>query len=476
MSKSTVLMWFRRDLRLEDNLALQAAINSGARVIPLFILDPLILNSDYVSVPRLQFLLNGLQALDDSLRSYQSRLLIRQGNPFEVLQDLVQRYEAKAVYFNRDYSPYARQRDAKIEGNLEVETYRFDDAVLHQPGTVMKKDGDPYTVFTPFKKQLLTLEREPVASGYLERGDFYPFEENDVQSIPTIEDLGFKATIPLPDSGEKAGMKRLNQFLEDHIYHYGESRNRLVAEPWTDTKAGSSYLSPYLHLGMVSPRQVYWAAREAYRKAPHKTGRQSIEIFISEIIWREFYMHILFHFPHVMHGNFRPEYDNLAWENDISGLEAWKNGMTGYPVVDAAMRQLKAIGWMPNRARMIVASFLTKDLLIHWQKGERHFMKYLIDGDPAANNGGWQWAAGTGTDAQPYFRIFNPISQSKKFDPDGDYIRHWIPELQDVDTSFIHTPWTMDNPPLDYPAPIIDHQFARQRTLAAFKAIKEAKK
>jgi deoxyribodipyrimidine photo-lyase len=190
---------------------------------------------------------------------------------------------------------------------------------------------------------------------------------------------------------------------------------------------------------------------------------------VSELVWREFYVHILYHFPHVLKRNFRDNYEHVEWRDAPDELQAWKDGLTGYPVVDAAMRQLTAMGWMPNRARMIVASFLCKDLMIHWQEGERYFMQWLIDGDPAANNGGWQWTAGVGTDAQPYFRIFNPVSQSQKFDPDGTYIRRWIPELRDVPAKYIHAPWEMDTPPVDYPAPIVDHDFARERTLAAFK-------
>ena len=194
--------------------------------------------------------------------------------------------------------------------------------------------------------------------------------------------------------------------------------------------------------------------------------------WINELIWREFYMHILYHFPHVDRGNFRSEYDALPWRDAPDDLQAWKEGQTGYPIIDAAMRQLAQTGWMPNRARMIVASFLTKDLLIHWQEGERHFLHWLIDGDPAANNGGWQWAAGTGTDAQPYFRIFHPVSQSHKYDPNGDYIRRWIPELRDVPARSIHAPWQMASPPPHYPQPIVDHALARERTLAVFKSLK----
>ena len=230
------------------------------------------------------------------------------------------------------------------------------------------------------------------------------------------------------------------------------------------------FLSPYLRLGMLSPRQVFWAARDRIANSQQTSLRQSIETFLDQLIWREFFMHILFHFPGVRSGNFRREYDSLKWRDAPAELEAWQHGRTGYPLVDAAMRQLRAIGWMPNRARMIGASFLSKHLLIHWSAGEAHFMRHLLDGDPAANNGGWQWAAGTGCDAQPYFRIFNPVLQSKKFDKAGDYIRHWLPELRGLPERFLHEPWKLESNALAYPAPIVDHREARERALRAFRA------
>ncbi len=467
MSKP-VLMWFRRDLRLRDNLALQAAMHSGAPVIPVFILDPAILHSDKTRSPRLSFMLNALKALDGNLREYGTRLLIEHGDPVQVLSQLLDRFDATMIYFNRDYTPYARRRD----NALAVPHTSLDDAVLHAPGTVMKTDGNPYVVFTPFKKQFLRLQHPLVVNDYLDAGRFWHIEANS-SPVPTIIDLGFPESFPLPETSEKAALHRLRIFTHDAIYVYKDTRNRLVADPWHDKRPGSSYLSPYLRFGLLSPRQAYAAAQEAALKAPDQESQQSVESFISELIWREFYIHIMYHFPYVTHSSFQRKYDALGWQNDPRLLQAWKDGRTGYPVVDAAMRQLKAIGWMPNRARMTVASFLTKDLLIDWRQGERHFMHYLIDGDPAANNGGWQWAAGTGTDAQPYFRVFNPVSQSKNYDPDGSYIRHWVPELTDVPDRYIHTPWQMPNPPADYPPPIVEHQVARQRALEMYKAVRK---
>jgi len=255
--------------------------------------------------------------------------------------------------------------------------------------------------------------------------------------------------------------------VSNRIYKYGVGRNRLAAELDRDSLPGTSFLSADLHLGLLSIRETYQAAERTRANADDDLARKSVDAWIGELAWREFYQHVLFHFPHITQGSFRSEYDSLEWRDVPDELQAWKDGQTGYPVVDAAMRQLQKTGWIPNRARMIVASFLTKDLLIDWREGERHFMRWLVDGDLAANNGGWQWTAGTGTDAQPYFRIFNPVSQSRKFDADGAYIRRWVPELRSVPDIFVHAPWEMEQPPADYPLPIVDHSFARQRALDA---------
>ena len=473
MSEQVVIHWFRRDLRLADNLALQAATASGARVLPVFIFDPAILESAYTGVPRVAFMLNALVSLDESLRTYGSRLVIRHGNPLEVLPGLVRVFEARAVYFNRDCTPFARRRDEAAASALHVPVHGFDDAVLRAPGTVKKTNGDPYVVYTPFQNQwrALPAPAKPSCQSH-SMGSFLSF--TDETRLPDLAGLDFGPTIPVPDASETIASRLLEAFAGGPIYHYNDTRNSLVIDPFADDPpVGTSYLSPYLRFGLLSPRQVYWAAQEALDHAPPGEGpRRSVVTWVNELIWREFYIHVLYHFPHVLHGNFRPEYDRLVWRDAPDELDAWKEGWTGYPVVDAAMRQLTQIGWISNRARMIVASFLTKDLLIDWRHGERFFMQWLIDGDPAANNGGWQWAAGTGTDAQPYFRIFNPVAQSETFDPVGAYIRHWVPELRDVPARFIHTPWEMDDPPAGYPAPLVDHALARARTIQAHKAVK----
>ncbi|MBZ0291149.1 MAG: DNA photolyase family protein [Anaerolineae bacterium] len=468
---SPVIHWFRRDLRLGDNRALQAASESGASVIPVFIFDPALLHGSNASPPRTQFLLNALVSLDVSLRKQGSRLLIRQGNPLVVLPELVAETGALGLYFNRDYTPYALKRDQAITTQLSIPVHTYDDALLLAPGEVLKSDGKPFVVFTPFKKCWLSLPKPAMVSAprpdsFARISDFPALADT---AIPSLVDLRFAPTINVPDASESEAARRLDDFIIGRGKAYATRRNDLASDMSDDTCPGTSFLSPYLRFGMLSPRRAYWAAREAYQATGDHTEHESLETWVSELVWREFYMHILYHFPHVLKRNFRENYGHVEWRRAPDELQAWKDGQTGYPIVDAAMRQLQAMGWMPNRARMVVASFLCKDLLIHWREGERHFMNWLIDGDPAANNGGWQWTAGTGTDAQPYFRIFNPVSQSKKFDPDGVYIRRWIPELRDVPTRFIHAPWEMSTPPADYPAPIVEHDFARQRTLAAFK-------
>ncbi|NDJ76015.1 MAG: deoxyribodipyrimidine photo-lyase, partial [Chloroflexi bacterium] len=454
MAGPVVVHWFRRDLRLADNLALRAALDSGARIVPVFIFDPAILRSPRTGAPRLKFLLAGLRALDANLREHGSRLLIRHGDPRTVLPDLVRELGADGLDFNRDYSPFALRRDADVSAALDIPVHSFDDAVLRAPGDLMKDDGTPYTVYSPFKKRLRALEPplKPVSSA-IPAGQLLPAGQMlHSDEIPTLYDLGFEPTIAVPEAGEAAAQRALDVFLDGRVYDYKDTRNRLVINPFgDDPPVGASYLSHFFRLGMLSPRQAYWAGAEAIDHALDKDAAKSVSAWVDEVIWREFYMHILYHFPHVDRGNFRREYDALVWRDAPEEFVAWQEGRTGYPVVDAAMRQLRAIGWLPNRARMVVASFLTKDLFIHWQAGELHFMQWLIDGDPAANNGGWQWAAGTGTDAQPYFRIFNPISQGRKFDPDGDYVRYWVPELRDVPTATIHAPWEADDPPHDYP-------------------------
>jgi deoxyribodipyrimidine photo-lyase len=464
----TALWWLRRDLRLMDNQALSAALAHADRVIPVFVLDPTLLNSPYVGPKRVAFLLGGLRRLDEDLRTRGSRLIVRHGDPREELTVLMAECGAEAIFAEEDFTPYARQRDGGVAERLPL--HLVGGPIVHPPGTVLKAGGTPYTVFTPFSRRWRTLP-PPQAGVILLAPDWLPTPP-EVSSLPIPEEPALPSAVPFPP-GEAEAQRRLRAFVEvddPPIYRYAKARDRLDMD-------GTSRLSPYLHLGMLSARQAVVAALEATAAAPDAEARKGAETWLNELIWREFFVHILYHFPHVLQQSFRANLRVISWENDEGVFASWCEGRTGYPVVDAGMRQLAQTGWIHNRARMIVASFLVKDLLIDWRWGERYFMQHLVDGDSASNNGGWQWTAGTGTDAAPYFRVFNPTLQGKKFDPQGAYVRRWVPELVRVPDKFVHQPWKM---PLDvqekagcvigqgYPAPIVDHAWARERTLAAY--------
>jgi deoxyribodipyrimidine photo-lyase len=473
-----VIFWFRRDLRLTDNTALNAAVESGSPVIPLFILDPNLLCGERFSLRRLAFMLQGLRSLDRDLHKQGGRLHIRHGKPAEELTALIREIGATALYFNSDYSPYACQRDDILEQTLEIPAHRFSDQLIHAPDEITKGDGKPYSVFTPFRNVWETLPKTLPETTRL-NGRFFNSEILQVTPIPSLADLDFRDNIELPlEAGEAPAKTRLEAFVSRSLLKYAEIRNRLIPNPFDQSATllgspdGTSFLSPYIRFGMISPRQLYQAAQDMYPQAAHESERHSISAWISELAWRDFYMHILYHFPHVLDRSFQPLYDRVEWLNDKDDLQRWQHGQTGFPVVDAAMRQMNTLGWMHNRARMIVSSFMTKDLLIHWREGDVYFMRQLLDGDLPANNGGWQWAAGTGTDAQPYFRVFNPFTQSRQFDPEGAYIRYWVPELRDVPNKYIHTPWDMANPPRRYTARIVDHAAARARALDAFRKVR----
>ncbi|MDX9990656.1 MAG: deoxyribodipyrimidine photo-lyase [Anaerolineales bacterium] len=450
----TCLWWIRRDLRLSDNPALQAALKHGA-VIPVFILDPYLLERS--PARRQAFLLGGLAELDTELQKRGSGLVLRRGQPEIELLNLIIETGAQAIFAEEDYSPYARARDEQIAQALPL-TLVAGQTVQH-PASVLKPDGKPYTVFTPFSKTWKALLPSELAP--LPAPEHFPAVQR-----PESVSSGARALPPVEHfpPGEQEAQRRLKQFTNYPITNYHETRNRLDLE-------GSSALSPYIRFGMISLRQAAAAALNLQHAPADEKGPQT---WLNELIWREFYISILHHFPHVRTRAFNPALQNIPWRNDPAEFDAWKNSQTGIPVVDAAMRQLRATGWMHNRARMIVASFLVKDLLINWQWGERWFMDNLLDGDPAANNGGWQWTAGTGTDAAPYFRIFNPVLQSAKFDPDGNYIRKWLPELAHLSAPEIHAPWQKGIHIAGYPPkPIVDRAEARQQTLNAYKLAKE---
>ena len=441
-------------------------------MLPVFILDPALLRSPYVGKKRLAFLMGGLRALDAELRARGSCLIVREGRPAEELAQLQAETGAAAVFAETDVSPYARRRDAEVASRLTLRLYGG--LTLTPPEAIRKKDGAPYVVFTPFSQAWKALPA-PTGQEVLPAPARIPTPPGILGRLPEITTPDGETTSDvLFPPGEAEAQRRLEQFVERALCAYAFDRDRMDLD-------GTSKLSPYLRFGMLSVREAAAATLEARQQARRCDAVRGAETWLSELLWREFYSYILYHFPHVRAGSFRSEYDAIIWRNDPEEFRAWQKGRTGYPVVDAAMRQLAATGWMHNRARMIVASFLTKDLLIDWRWGERHFMQQLLDGDPASNNGGWQWTAGTGTDAAPYFRIFNPVLQGEKFDPEGDYVRRWVPELARIPAQYIHRPWTLSDMQqreyggrigVDYPAPIVDHAAARERTLAAYKAAK----
>ena len=503
----------------------------------MFVLDPKLIDSPNASHKRLAFLYKGLAQLDADLQEKGSKLIIRQGNPKEALSNLVKDSGAKQLYAEADFSPYARTRDVEVARDLPLKL--VGGSCVSHPESVLKKDGETYKVFTPFMRAWKSL---------------YQFQTEQLLPVPehihTPKGIASEE-IPVPTGlssslliqpGEKPANNRLHDFISGElrgIYQYSDTRNLMDIR-------GTAQISPYLRFGMLSARLCVSAAQQALQHTPDDHSKRSAEIWLNELIWREFFISILYHYPSVLQQSFREELRAIPWRNDLSEFSAWCDGRTGYPIIDAAMRQLLNTGWMHNRGRMIVASFLVKHLLIDWRWGERwfmqnlidgdpaannggwqwtagtgidaamrqlqntgwmhnrgrmivasflvkhllidwrwgekFFMQHLIDGDPAANNGGWQWTAGTGTDAATYFRVFNPILQSKKFDPHGNFIRKWIPELSGVPGKYLHEPWKMPkgiqrqsgcNIGRDYPLPIVDHRFARERVLEVYNRAKK---
>ena len=439
--------WFRCDLRLEDNTALLAAIQSAEAVIPVFIFDPAILKSDDVSANQLAFMIECLRQLEADIVKRGGTLIFRHGPVRREMEAVLRESGASALFYNRDYEPYARERDGEVEkmaASLGVEVHSYRDSVIHEFDEVLKPDGRPYTVYTPYRRKWEAATLSPTQpTGRLS----FPAKIKYPRGIPlpSATELGFKVEITLPAAGEKAARKILRQFISRFLSGYDRERN-------FPAQSGTSAVSPHLRLGTLSPRQIV----EEAQKAKLVDNATAVATFVSELAWRDFYKMILWHFPHVAKGAFRPQYDQIKWDENQKFFAAWCQGKTGFPLVDAGMRQLNTTGWMHNRIRMVTATFLSKDLQISWQWGERYFMQKLLDADLSSNNGGWQWCAGTGTDAQPWFRIFNPLAQAQKFDPEGHYIHRYVPE---IDTG-------------DYPAPMVDHARQRLKTLALFRSVR----
>ncbi len=464
---TTLVHWFRRDLRIEDNTALARAARDGERVVPVFVLDDHYADDPTVGPARLRFLRESLEDLERRLAGIGGRLILRTGPAARALPSLLAETGADAVYANAEIGPYPERRDREAAAAVEAAGGRlrlFADELLVAPDAIATGAGDPYTVFTPFAKRWMAAEKPaPLpAPSALDSPDLPGVSVGRVRAWRDLVADG-----AAPRGGESEALARLSRFFEGAVARYARDRER-PAVP------GTSRLSPHLHFGTVSARTVRAAAESAWSDAA-APARESLRRFGLELAWREFFHHVLFHFPRVAAESFRREFDALAWRTDPRGLEAWQRGRTGFPLVDAAMRELSQTHWMHNRARMVAASFLTKDLHLHWREGEAWFAHELADADLANNNGGWQWAAGTGTDAAPYFRVFNPVLQSKRFDPEGLYIRRFVPELSRVPDEKVHEPWTMTPEEQraagcvigrDYPAPIVDHAKEREVALA----------
>lgn len=464
-----IIVWIRRELRLQDHLALWSAAQDASSVIPLFILDA---SFHGAAQARQLVVRDGITELRRSLRSIGGDLIIRSGEPDQVIHALLRESGAAGVYCTKEYHPGLRLRDSAIRSSVESANKiwrEFKDHVLFEEEEILSKSASaPFTVFTPYSHAWKERQEEVPPP-------LPPISAISVPMLPSIEfpELAEPAGTDRPDERPRGGESRAHAALDAFLGHGVRSYHTEREFP---ARPGTSRLSHHLSSGSLGIRTAYHALRE-HRAALRGIARQGPDSFLTELIWREFYYQILANHPRVAGGSFKQGFDRLAWSSDEAAFAAWKSGMTGYPIVDAAMRQLAGEGWMHNRCRMIVASFLTKDLHIDWRKGEDHFMHTLADGDAALNNGGWQWSAGTGNDAQPWFRIFNPTLQSKKFDPKGAYIRKYVPELARVPSTFVHEPWSL--PPelqreygcrigKEYPAPIVDHGEERLRALELY--------
>ena len=461
------IVWLRNDLRLADNPALIAGLGSGRPVIPVFVLDEEIPGIRLRGAASRWWLHHSLRAFDASLRALGSRLILRHGAAEQAIGDLARECDASAVLWNRAYDPGTRAADARLGQALASRGVAADGLkanLLFEPWEVTTASGGPYKVFTAFWRACRAMQAPapPLpAPRMLPAPDVWPASDDLAawRLLPTAPDWagGLDATWT---PGEATAIARLGDFLDNALLDYRHARD-------VPSKAATSRLSPHLAFGEISPRQIWRAATTSGHSA-------ASEKFLAELGWREFGYNLLFHSDDLAQRNFRPEFDRFPWLDEGDCLDAWRRGRTGFPIVDAGMRELWTTGWMHNRVRMIVASFLTKDLLIDWRVGERWFWDTLVDADPANNPMGWQWVAGCGADAAPYFRIFNPVLQGEKFDPNGEYVRRWIPELASLPADMIHRPWDAGPaiPPDIYPAPIVDHAAARQRALQAFRMVK----
>lgn len=478
MADELVLFWHRRDLRIRDNLGLMAARDRTPKVIGLFCLDPNILDGDDIAPARVTYMIGSLAELQESYRSAGSELLILQGKPNEAIPQVASALGAAAMYWNRDVEPYSRARDTDVASALKEKGIerctQFWDQLLNVPDSIKTGSGEPYKVYTPFWRNWLTQAKaEPVGApenmtGLSQEEKAIANKSGNIE-LPSAKDLGYEwENELLLAPGEAAAAAKLKEFCDGRraIAEYDEQRN-FPAIP------GTSTLSAALKFGTVGIRTVWAAAAESYSQARSDETHENIRTWQQELAWREFYQGVMYFFPELAKGPYRDPFKAFPWDNNEDHFQAWCDGKTGYPIVDAAMRQLNTMGWMHNRCRMIVASFLTKDLIIDWQWGEKYFMQKLYDGDLSANNGGWQWSASSGMDPKP-LRIFNPASQAKKYDPEAEYIREWLPEIRHLDTGSLVS-GNIPEQALEgtgYPMPIVNHKERQAEFKERYKAQK----
>jgi deoxyribodipyrimidine photo-lyase len=458
----TAIHWFRRDLRITDNTALRACAARAEEVIPVYVVSDWKKEHHWTGPHRQEFLCGSLKSLGANLKEIGAKLIIRQGAAVEELLRLATETGTEAIYFNRDPDPFGRKTQEllrKEAGRLGIEVFDFKDVCIHERDEVLNGSGDPFRVFTPYSKAWEKISRPEVA------GKLHSLKTpSGIKSleIPDLATWGLKKSGEVIEPGEKAARTRMKKFLDFGLAHYGDLRDL----PGQD---GTSRLSQDLRYGLISAREVFEKCSQKAAELPAK-GRSSAQKYLGELIWREFYMAVLWHFPNVLAEEFNPKHRGMPWPGKKEHFARWCEGKTGFPIVDASMRQLNETGFMHNRARMIVAMFLTKDLHLDWRLGESYFMQQLTDGEIASNNGGWQWSAGTGADAAPYFRIQNPWSQTARFDADGEYIKRWVPELRDVAPERFQSAPKGGSIAKGYPLPIVDHAEAREKTLQLFKS------
>jgi deoxyribodipyrimidine photo-lyase len=477
-SMSIAIHWFRRDLRLTDNTALNAALAAHDQVVPLFIVSEWTRTHHWSGAARQEFLCSSLESLHRNLLSKGGRLVIRTGPADVVLEQLVRETGAIAIYFNRDPDPFGREMEGLIEDfsrRIGITAHGFKDIAIHEGNEVLTSSDRFFRVFTPYAKAWSKL---PISNVGKTANSIAVPESVQSDPLPTIEHWNLTKAGTILPGGEAAAKKRLSQFLDGKIFEYARNRD-------LPSVSGTSRLSQDLRFGLLSIREVLHQCQRASAETKSANGKQNVAVFINELIWREFYLQVLWHWPEVMEHEFQENYRALRWRahwrpadadrwddepEAKKDFEAWRTGRTGFPIVDAGMRELASTGFMQNRLRMITAMFLTKDLRIWWMHGESYFMQHLVDGEIASNNGGWQWSASTGTDAAPYFRIQNPWSQTKRFDPNGAYIKRWVPELKDVPAGNLCQP-PKDGVPIakDYPLPMVDHATARWAALKMFE-------